>query len=460
MIGLLLRAGRRSILAAAAVLCVLISLLDWSVGHNVSLATVYILPMMIAAVVLRPAETAAFALVCSFLRSRFEPSGLPADMVLRFVFAALAYFLSGLFVTVLVRNHELVIQHLAKLQVEQALRREAEEQLRLLAESSPATILTTDRHGVVLAANSAAESLFNIPEGQTLRGRVIDKYLPVLAEALRVDVGREGLRTALQCQGYQENGDIFLAHIWFSSYRTEQGQRLAAIVVDASEEMREREEQGLQELMRGNRIAAAAVAHEVRNFCVAMTLLCGNLQQRQDLSADEDLLGLSHLLEGLKTIASFELQSKSQDELQLVPLRDVLDSLRIIIEPAWRDIEGTIHWHLPADLPPVVAEPRGLLQAFLNVAQNSHGAVRDRQARDLHISVEVESKKAVVRFRDSGPGVTAPERLFQPFQAGASGSGMGLYVSRFIVRTYGGELRFEPGGQGSCFAVELEAATG
>src|SRR5207253_989096 len=34
---------------------------DWAVGHNVSLAALYILPMMVAATVLRPAETALFA---------------------------------------------------------------------------------------------------------------------------------------------------------------------------------------------------------------------------------------------------------------------------------------------------------------------------------------------------------------------------------------------------------------
>jgi signal transduction histidine kinase len=30
-----------------------------------------------------------------------------------------------------------------------------------------------------------------------------------------------------------------------------------------------------------------------------------------------------------------------------------------------------------------------------------------------------------------------------------------LYVSRFIVRSYGGELRFEPQPQGACFTIEL-----
>jgi len=31
-------------------------------------------------------------------------------------------------------------------------------------------------------------------------------------------------------------------------------------------------------------------------------------------------------------------------------------------------------------------------------------------------------------------------------------------VSRFIVRSYGGELRYEPTAAGACFAVELETA--
>ena len=63
-----------------------------------------------------------------------------------------------------------------------------------------------------------------------------------------------------------------------------------------------------------------------------------------------------------------------------------------------------------------------------------------------------------VRFQDSGPGVAAPEHLFEPFRQGAAGSGLGLYVSRSIVRGYGGELRFEPQSTGSCFVVELQGA--
>ena len=54
MIAVLLKAGKTKILAASAVLVLLTVWLDWVVGRNVSFAALYILPMMLGAVVLRP----------------------------------------------------------------------------------------------------------------------------------------------------------------------------------------------------------------------------------------------------------------------------------------------------------------------------------------------------------------------------------------------------------------------
>jgi two-component system sensor kinase FixL len=164
-----------------------------------------------------------------------------------------------------------------------------------------------------------------------------------------------------------------------------------------------------------------------------------------------------NLIEGLESMASLKLQTRSQAVLEPVPLKEVLDNLRIVIEADWREIGGKVQWRLPAEIPQVLAEPHGLLQAFLNLVQNSHRAVQLEPLRILTVTVVAELKKVIVRFEDSGPGIPAPETLFQPFQTGASGSGLGLYVSRSIVRSYGGDLKFEPRPQGCAFAVELEA---
>ncbi len=239
-----LKAGRVKVVAVVATLLVLIAFADWEMGDRGSLGVLYILPMTIGAVICGPFETFLLACVCAFLRAWFDIPAPSAEVILRFAFALLAYFACGLFVIALVRNRRQAVDHLARLQREQELRREAEGQLKLLVESSPAAILTLDHHGVVLAANKASSALFMIPEGQTLVGRSITTYIPLLSDALGVG-SVEGFRTAAKCQGCRETGEIFLADTWFSSYRAPEGMRLAAIVVDSSEEMRDREEQNL-----------------------------------------------------------------------------------------------------------------------------------------------------------------------------------------------------------------------
>jgi two-component system sensor kinase FixL len=455
-----LKAGKVKVLCATAATIVPIALADWYIGTRASLGVLYILPMMLAALALTPPQTVALAFLCSFLRSLFDLPSPHLEALMRFIFAVLAYSGAGLFVTALIRNRELVVQHLSRLHRERDLRRQVEEQLRVLVESSPAAILTMDAAGRVLACNQAANLLFMIGEGETLLGKRIDGYIQLLADALKLDHGAGGLRTAAQCQGRRENGEIFLAHTWFSSYAAPEGRRLAAIVVDSSEEMRDREEEGLRQLMRGNRIAAAAVSHEVRNLCGAISLICSNLKNKHEIAQDEDFQGLTSLAAGLERIASSELHGRVREKLEKVILQEVLDDLRIVIEPDWREIGGEVKWTLPSEMPDVLGERHGLLQAFLNLAQNSHRAVQTCKARELRIAVSVEEQRANVRFLDTGPGISEPGRLFEPFQSGADGSGLGLYVSRSVVRSYGGDLCFDPQESGTCFRVEIPVVVG
>ena len=458
------KTGKRQLLLICGALIALIALGDWHIGNRASLGVLYILPTMLCATVLSPIQTVTVALLCASLRSWFDLPSPPVEVLFRFVFAILAYSGSGLFVIALMRNRQLVVEHLDKLRGEQELRQEAEEQLKVLVESSPAAILTLDDRGAVLAANRAAASLFMFPPGESVAGHAIADYVPVLADALQWDDGIAGLCTAAQCRGRRANGEIFLANTWFSSYSTPRGKRLAAIIVDASEEMRDREEQSLTQLMRGNRIAAAAVSHEVRNLCSAISMVSAKLMSKTAAEQEEAMRGLSTLVGGLERIAASELRWQSQEHLEQVPLQQVLDDLRIVIEPAWREIDGIVRWKLPDPMPLVLADRRGLLQAFLNLAQNSLRAVQEGPGRELTIAVCVDELKAglkaatgvLIRFLDTGPGIAAPERLFEPFQPGAEGSGLGLYVSRAMVRSYGGDLRFEPPASGSCFVIELQ----
>ena len=92
----------------------------------------------------------------------------------------------------------------------------------------------------------------------------------------------------------------------------------------------------------------------------------------------------------------------------------------------------------------------------MNLARNASRVLETAEPKEFAVNATVEGPKVLVRFRNSGPPVAHPDLLFKPFQPEAAGRGIGLYVSRAIMRSYGGDLRYEPLPGGSCFTVVLE----
>jgi C4-dicarboxylate-specific signal transduction histidine kinase len=138
-----------------------------------------------------------------------------------------------------------------------------------------------------------------------------------------------------------------------------------------------------------------------------------------------------------------------------IDLTNVLDELRVLIEPAYHETGCEIIWRLQDHLPLVVGDHYGLQQVFLNLARNSQRAMEPAEQKRLTVSTDLQRDRVTIRFEDTGMGIASPYELFKPFQPGANSTGLGLYVSSAILRSFGGELKFEPRGRGCCFAVSL-----
>jgi signal transduction histidine kinase len=252
---------------------------------------------------------------------------------------------------------------------------------------------------------------------------------------------------------------VFPADVWLSSYETHSGSRLAAIVLDASEDLREREEEGLHRLLSQSHIVAGAVWHEVRNLCAAIAVVHLNLQRAGALGQSPDFQALGNLVGGLKNLASVELRPRRDTTAEEVSLQEVLEDMRIVVGGQFAEAGAELRMELSDNLPSVMAERYGLLQVFLNLAQNALRAMGGMPERILKVQAGAEGDRVVIRFRDTGRGIPDPRNLFQPFQSGAEVTGMGLYVSRAIVRDFLGDLTHEQQPRGCCFAVGLVPAT-
>ncbi len=239
-----------------------------------------------------------------------------------------------------------------------------------------------------------------------------------------------------------------------ATYTTRAGPRLAAIVVDTTDDFRDSEEVAVSRLLVNSRILVGAVSHEIRNMCGAIAVVHANLCRHPGLENHEDFKALGTLVEALKKLASAELRPSLENVPAAVNLHGVLSELRIVVEPTFDDLDMRIEWNVPEELPLVMADHHGLLQVFLNLVSNSRQAMENADERLLQIDAIPDNDQVAVRFADSGAGIELPETLFRPFQPGVQ-TGLGLYVSRAIVRSFGGDLRYEATRRGACFIVSL-----
>lgn len=455
--------GRRHVvLACAAALIGAVAVIDWRVAVDVSFGFLYVFPVMLAASVLPRGAIALTAVLCMMLSDLFNPVPFPLSVALLrdlSVFATLTG--AGLFVHEVIRSRRGEMEHLQRIEQEVVARRQAEEQLAFLIDNSPVAILTMSGDGAILQANVSAHRLCGAPNGE-LPGRMISRYVAALGSVPSVETTRQTFRTEMQCRGSRDDGSIFPARVFFSTYSTAAGPRLAALIVDLSEELREREESSFEHLLAGSRVVVGAVSHEIRNVCSAIAVLYENLARGGRLVANKDFEAIGSLVETLNKIASLELKHSTSGtrtaQIDGTDLVEMFDSLRIVLESSCEEAGITVHWEIPEGLPPVWADRHLLLQALLNLTKNAERALEGADVKRIDISVSVGKGHLSLRVTDTGPGIGSAEKLFRPFQAGAESTGLGLFLSRALVRSFRGDLRYDPTIPGCSFVIDLAVA--
>ncbi len=117
----------------------------------------------------------------------------------------------------------------------------------------------------------------------------------------------------------------------------------------------------------------------------------------------------------------------------------------------------TVESEIPEDIE-VPLERSRMERVFANLMSNALDAMPD--GGRVHVSATREESSVVVRFEDTGPGISQEiaSRLFQPFVSAGkkNGLGLGLALSRQTVLDHGGELWVTSrAGEGATFFVRL-----
>ena len=243
-------------------------------------------------------------------------------------------------------------------------------------------------------------------------------------------------------------------------------------------EAEEREEaqralaQAQADLVQAGKLSAlgqmsAGLSHELNQPLMAIQSYAENgvqfLGKGKADRAGDNLTRISDLARRMGRIIK-NLRAFARQESEPVVRVDVAEVLASAIEltmPRIRQAEVTLDY-APPDAP---LWARGgevrLGQVFVNLISNAVDAMATQDVRRLIITTQVDTG-ITVTFRDTGPGIDSPDKVFDPFYSTkdvgeTEGMGLGLSISYGIVQSFGGEIKGRNGADGGAqFSVELQ----
>jgi PAS domain S-box-containing protein len=141
-------------------------------------------------------------------------------------------------------------------------------------------------------------------------------------------------------------------------------------------------------------------------------------------------------------------------------LDDLLQRVSTVIDIPRIEVE------MPADLPPVSAEPARLERIIINLLSNA--LKYSDPGTPVRVQAKPQDGEVVISITDQGAGIPPVDvpHLFERFYRvkgarKAEGIGLGLYITRVLVEAHGGRVWVESAvGKGSTFFFTLPIASG
>jgi signal transduction histidine kinase len=213
--------------------------------------------------------------------------------------------------------------------------------------------------------------------------------------------------------------------------------------------------------------------HEVANPLTIMrnyvNLLSSKLES--DTSSQRDLKIISDEIERAARILR-ELSKGPVEQDFIIPDEETSNlAVNPVISELVRMSLGTlfvpnrisVQIDLDPDIPQIPTSRDKLKQVLLNLAKNAVEAMPrgGRLIFATRMRTDMSPPRLEIAIRDNGPGLpdTVVDRLFEPVQTtkGGDHSGLGLSISRNLVKSLGGEIECDTGQNGTEFRILLPA---
>lgn len=210
----------------------------------------------------------------------------------------------------------------------------------------------------------------------------------------------------------------------------------------------------------------ANLSHHIKNILQGIrggSYLVSDGLQKQDL----DIVGRGWRIveRNQERIAALvmDMLTFSKDRIPSLKPSDVrlmIDDVVELLQSRASEVQVELQWHRPEQFPLVELDAEAMHRAVLNVLGNAIDAVQNTEGGrvSIRVYVQAEQNRVSIEIEDNGSGVPEDQKqkIFSVFESskGSRGTGLGLPVSRKIMREHGGDIELRDGQeQGACFVL-------
>jgi signal transduction histidine kinase len=331
----------------------------------------------------------------------------------------------------------------------------SEDRFHRLVEAMPLGLLITGSSGDILYTNLAARRLFGLagerPSGVKLGDLFPDLKQDVFFNAqVPMQEPFEATCRTLAAPGRPaQNADVLVGVALLNPSAPPEQRQLAAFVADLTLQKR-----GEELLRRTEKLAvagrlAASIAHEINNPLEAVTnllYLLGNTELSEDAQGYLELATRELDRVAQITVQTLRFHRRSSRPVE-TDLSDLAQSVLPLFESRARLLKATVETRFRTS-PRVTIHDGEIRQVIANLVSNATDALAEHGRLALRIGPARHPRTGVagvvLTVADTGHGMATPtlERIYEPFFStkGATGTGLGLWVSLEIVEKHAGSL--------------------
>lgn len=333
----------------------------------------------------------------------------------------------------------------------QKVRSEKEEHfqyLQSIVQNIDVSILAYQRDGTVEMVNKAAKKLFQVSSLRNIKS--LESLSPELVTTLLdISPGENKLVRV------QEQDDLLQLAIFATELRIHDKQIILSTIKNIQNVLEEQETEAWQKLIR-------VLTHEIMNSITPIASLSSTLDimlkgitgREEDQSIDmESVLEIQQALQTINKRSTGLLHFVNtyrnltripKPNFKIFPVKDLITNVQLLMEQELRQNEIKL---ITSVIPPDIelsADEQLLEQVMINMVKNAIQALNNRPDPKIVIKAFINKRgRLTIQVKDNGQGILKEvlDKIFIPFfTTRPKGSGIGLSLSRQIMRLHGGTI--------------------